>query len=268
LFFLLSKTLGIMMLPTNFIIAVGLLGVALSATRWKARGRNLSALSVVTLALCGFSPIGNWLLYPLEQRFPPWDPARGVPDGIVVLGGGIDPDVSSERGATQFSGSAGRLITAALLAHQYPQARILYSGGNPSLLTENAASEADFAPEVFAGLGVPRARLLVERRSRNTHENAEFSKQLAAPKSGEHWLLVTSAYHMPRSVGSFRAAGFAVEPCPTDWLLGGPADLARFSVFASRGLGRTDLALREWMGLLAYRLTGKSSALFPAPAPD
>jgi len=191
-----------------------------------------------------------------------------VPDGIVVLGGGIDPDVSSERGATQFSGSAGRLITAALLAHQYPQARILYSGGNPSLLTENAASEADFAPEVFAGLGIPRARLLVERRSRNTHENAEFSKQLAAPKSGEHWLLVTSAYHMPRSVGSFRAAGFAVEPCPTDWLLGGPADLARFSVFASRGLGRTDLALREWMGLLAYRLTGKSSALFPAPAPD
>jgi len=89
LFFLLSKTIGIMLLPTNFLIGVGLLGAILLATRLAWLGRKLLVVSIVLLAFCGFSPLGNWLLYPLEQRFPPWDAARGAPDGIVVLGGSI-----------------------------------------------------------------------------------------------------------------------------------------------------------------------------------
>ena len=106
----------------------------------------------------------------------------------------------------------------------------------------------------------------MERRSRNTLENAEFSKALVAPKHGERWLLVTSAFHMPRSVGLFRKAGFAVEPYPVDWRVGGPDDLFTFSNIAVDGLGRTDIAVREWMGLIAYRATGKIDELLPGPA--
>ena len=180
--------------------------------------------SLLLLAICGFSPLGNWLLYPLESRFPAWDASRGAPDGIVVLGGSIDADISAAHGVAVVRGAADRIIAAAALAHRYPNARLIFTGGSSNLIS-NDAREADYAAEVFERLGVPKARLTMERRSRNTEENAEFTKAIAAPKPGERWLLVTSAYHMPRSVGLFRKAGFAVEPYPVDWRIGGKADL-------------------------------------------
>lgn len=266
MFFFLSKTLGIMLLPVNFLIGAGLLGAVLSARRSAALGRRLVIASVVVLAICGFSPLGNWLLYPLEQRFPPWDAARGgVPDGIVVLGGSIEPELAAAHGGAVFTHSADRIVTAAVLARQYPNARILFSGGNANLVSDDSAKEADYAISVLESLGVARERLMTERRSRNTQENAEFSKAVADPKDGERWLLVTSAYHMPRSVGLFRKAGFAVEPCPVDWRVGRAADLVRFSVVAMEGLERTDIAVREWIGLVAYWATGKIDTLLPGP---
>jgi len=268
LFFVLSKTLGIILLPTNLLLAAGVVGAVLLATRFARLGRKLSIASVVLLALCGFSPLGNWLLYPLEQRFPPWDAGRGAPDGIVVLGGGIDSDVSAAHETAAFRSSAGRIIAAAALAHRYPNLRIVYSGGSANLVSDDTAREADYVLGVFEGLGIPRDRVRPERRSRNTFENAEFSKELAAPKKGERWLLLTSAYHMPRSIGIFRKIGFAVEAYPADWRLAGTADLLKFSVLSVETLAHTDLAMREWTGLAAYRLSGKTSTLFPGPTPD
>jgi uncharacterized SAM-binding protein YcdF (DUF218 family) len=267
MFFVLSKTLGVMLLPTNFLIVLGLAGGALVVSRFSALGRKLLVVSVVLLAVCGFSPLGNILLYPLEQRFPPWDAAQGPPDGIIVLGGPIDPDLSVAHDTPVIRSAPDRLIAAAALAHQYPNARIIFSGGSPNLIS-NDAREADFAAEIFEGLGVDKSRLAVERRSRNTYENAEFSKTIAAPKTGERWLLVTSAFHMPRSIGIFRKVGFAVEPYPVDWRVGDRADLVSFTNYAGDGLGRTDTGLREWLGLIAYRLTGRTSELLPGPAKD
>jgi uncharacterized SAM-binding protein YcdF (DUF218 family) len=267
LFFLLSKTLGTMLLPTNFLIALGVAGALLLASRFSSLGRKLLVISVVLLAVCGFSPLGNIFLYPLEQRFPPWDAAQGPPDGIVVLGGPIDADISVAHDTPVIRGAPDRMFAAAALAHRYPNARIVFSGGSGNVIS-NDAREADFAAEVFESLGVDRSRLTMERRSRNTYENAEFSKVAAAPKAGERWLLVTSAFHMPRAIGLFRKAGFAVEPYPVDWRVGGRADLFSFTNLAGDGLGRTDTALREWLGLLAYRLTGKTSELLPGPAKD
>lgn len=265
MFFFLSKTLGIILLPVNFLIGAGLLGAILSATRLALLGRRLLTASIVLLAICGFSPLGNLLLYPLEQRFPPWDAARGAPDGIVVLGGSIEPELSIARGRVAFTHSADRIVAAAALARQYPNARIVFSGGNANLVSDDTAKEADFAISVFESLGIARERLTAERRSRNTQENAEFSKAVANPKAGERWLLVTSAYHMPRSVGLFRKAGFAVEPYPVDWRTGGAASLLTFSTISIEGLERTDIAVREWIGLAAYWATGKIDALLPGP---
>jgi uncharacterized SAM-binding protein YcdF (DUF218 family) len=264
LFFTLSKTLGIMLLPTNFLLGVGLIGAILLATRFASLGRRLMLFSVALLAICGFSPLGNWLLYPLEQRFPPWDAARGAPDGIVVLGGPIDADLSAAHGVAVVSAAGDRLIAAAALARRYPNARLVYTGGSANLIS-NDAKEADYATALFESLGVSKARLVMERRARNTQENAEFSKVIAAPKSGERWLLVTSAYHMPRSIGLFRKAGFPVEPYPVDWRVGGRAYLMNFHNFSIDGLASVDVAVREWMGLAAYRITGKTSEFFPGP---
>ena len=265
MFFVLSKTLGVMVLPTNLMIGASVLGLALLATRLAWLGRKLLIASIFLLVVCGFSPVGNLLLYPLEDRFPPWDAAHGAPDGIVLLGGGIEPDPSAARGEAVFSSSAGRLIAAAALAHRYPNLRIVYSGGNSSVIGDTSVKEADYAVAVFENQGISRDRLTLERQSRNTFENAEFSKAVAMPKPGERWLLVTSAFHMPRSIGVFRKGGFQVEAYPTDWRVGGRADLVQFSAVSVAGLWHTDLALREWMGLLAYWLSGKSSELFPGP---
>jgi len=264
LFFVLSKTIGIALLPSNFLILIGLAGAILLATRRARLGRKLLIASVVLIAVCGFSPLGNLLLYPLEARFPQWDPARGAPDGIVVLGGAIDADLSVSHGRAVYSRAADRVVEAAALARQYPKARVIYSGGSGNLIDADAR-EADYAADIFERLGVARDRLTMERGSRNTQENAEFSRQLAAPKSGERWLLLTSAFHMPRSVGVFRKAGFAVEPCPVDWRTGGPGDLWTFSPYALDGMQRTQIAVREYLGLLFYRIGGRTSELFPGP---
>ena len=264
MFFVLSKTIGIMLLPTNLLIGLGLVGAILPVTRFAGLGRKLLIASFALLAICAFSPLGNLVLYPLEQRFPPWDASRGAPDGIVVLGGPIDADLSAAHAVAVVSGAADRVIAAAALARRYPNARIVYTGGSANLIS-NDAKEADYASSLFESLGISKERLVMERRSRNTQENAEFSKALAAPKTGERWLLVTSAYHMPRSVGLFRKAGFAVEPYPVDWRLRGAIDLLTFSIVATEGLGRVDTGVREWIGLVAYWVTGKTSEFFPGP---
>jgi uncharacterized SAM-binding protein YcdF (DUF218 family) len=266
LFFVLSKTLGVMLLPVNFLIGLGALGAILLATRLRSLGRRLMIVSLVLLVIVGFSPLGNLLLYSLESRFPPWDAAPGAPDGIIILGGSIDPDISLAHGTTVIRSAADRIVAAAGLARKYPNARIVFTGGSGNLIS-NDAKEGDFAGEVLESLGVPKSRLTIERESRNTLENAEFSKALVSPKPGERWLLVTSAYHMPRSVGLFRKAGFPVEPYPVDWRIGGRDDLFSFTNIAVEGLARTDIAAREWLGLIAYRLSGKTDALFPGPSP-
>jgi uncharacterized SAM-binding protein YcdF (DUF218 family) len=266
LFFALSKTLGVMALPTNFLVGLGVVGALLCATRWAQFGRKLLVVTFVLLAVCAFSPLGNLLLYPLESRFPPWNPAQGAPDGIIVLGGPIDADLSVAHDTPVIRSAPDRIFAAAALARQYPNARIVFTGGSPNLIA-NDAREADYAATVFESLGIAKSRLIMERRSRNTYENAVFTRDMVQPKPGERWLLVTSAFHMPRSVGLFWKAGFPVEAYPVDWHVGrSAADILSFTAFANEGLSQTDVGVREWMGLIAYRLRGRTDALLPGPA--
>jgi uncharacterized SAM-binding protein YcdF (DUF218 family) len=264
MFFVLSKTLGFFAVPSNAFISIGLLGLILLCSRFRRLASWLIVTSVVLIALAGFSPLGNLLMLPLEERFPPWDPSRGPPDGIVVLGGAITPDVSQARGAIALNGAGERITATVELARKYPNARIIFSGGNPSLV-EDEPSEAALAVQEFEALGVPRERVVAEEQSRNTVENAVFSRLIADPKPGERWLLLTSAFHIPRAIAVFRAAGFPIEAYPVDWRTRGPMDAVRPFNSLSDGLRRTDFAVHEWVGLLVYRLTGKTNELFPAP---
>jgi uncharacterized SAM-binding protein YcdF (DUF218 family) len=264
MFFTASKILGFFALPSNALIAVGLVGLVLLCTRFTRLASWLILTSLVLIAIAGLSPLGNALILPLEQRFSPWDPSRGPPDGIVVLGGAISPDISAARGAVALNEAAERIIAAVELARRYPNARIIYSGGTNALIFAEGV-EAAFAVRQLEALGVAHDRITAEEQSRNTIENAVFSRLLANPKPGERWLLVTSAYHMPRAMAAFRAAQFPIEAYPVDWRTRGPADVVTPFGSLSEGLGRTDTAVHEWLGLLAYRLAGKTATLFPGP---
>ena len=266
MFFPLSKILGFFASPSNLVISIGLLGLLLLPTRFARAGRALAFASLIVLAIFGLSPVGNALMIPLEDRFPRWDAARGAPDGIIVLGGAISPDVSAARDEVALNEAAERLTVAAELARRHPAVRIVFSGGSGALIYDEGA-EAPFALRLLEDLGIPRARILLEDRSRNTVENAIFSKALIQPKPGERWLLVTSAHHLPRAIGVFRKMGFPVEPYPVDWRTRGAADALHPFATLGDGLRRSDTAVREWVGLAVYWLTGRSSALFPGPTP-
>ncbi len=264
MFFVLSKVLGFIALPSNLLIAIGVVGLILLLTRFTRLASWLIVTSLVLIALAGLSPLGNALILPLEQRFPPWDASRGPPDGIVVLGGAISPDVSAARGAVALDEAAERITATAELARRYPNARIIFAGGSSALVFAEDV-EAAFAVRELEALGIARDRITAEEQSRNTIENAVFSRLIANPKPGERWLLVTSAYHMPRAMATFRAAGFPVEAYPVDWRTRGPIDAVRPFASLADGLRRTDTAVHEWIGLVTYRLTGKTSELFPGP---
>ena len=183
---------------------------------------------------------------------------------VIVLGGVINSEVSAARGQITLGEAAERMVAAVELARQYPSARIVFAGGNAMLISDGYA-EADFAQLMFEKLGVPRDRLSFERESRNTEENAVFSKRLVAPKPGERWLLVTSAMHMPRAIGTFRQVGFPVEAYPVDYQTRGRGNVWAIPDSLMGGLAATDLAFHEWLGLFVYWITGRIPVLFPAP---
>jgi uncharacterized SAM-binding protein YcdF (DUF218 family) len=263
MFFVLSKTLGVLLVPSNLIIACGAVGLGLIFLKRRKVGGWLLACCVAALLIFGFSPIGALLLLPLETRFSPWDPETGDPTGIIVLGGGVDPELTLARGTPALGPSGVRIVVAAELAHRYPKARLVYVGGNSSL-GSFILSEADVASGIFKKLGLGEDRVLLERNSRNTDENVRFLMRLVTPKPGERWLLVTSASHIPRSIGLFRKAGFIVEPYPVDWRTSGWSDMYKLQTNLISGLALTDNAAHEWLGLIAYRLTGKIDELLPS----
>jgi len=263
MFFYLSKILGFFAIPSNLVILLGIGGALLLRSRFQRTGWRLMAGSLIVLAIMGLSPLGNVLIIPLEGRFPPWDHTRGAPDGIVVLGGAVSPDIAVQRHAPALTEAAERMTALVELARRYPNARILFSGGVGTLA--GIATEAQVGLDFWEALGIARERIVAEDKSRNTVENALFSLQLAKPEPGERWLLVTSAYHMPRAIGVFRKVGFNVEAHPVDWRTRGPEDVLRPFPTLGDGLRRTDTAVREWVGLAIYWLTGRSSELFPGP---
>jgi uncharacterized SAM-binding protein YcdF (DUF218 family) len=261
--FLVSKIVGFFAMPSNVLLIAGLAGLLLMRSKRTARaGWRLVAAALVLALAFGILPFGKLVMAPLEARFPPWDAGRGAPDGIVVLGGVIEPEVA-DRPDSGLNEAAERITAIAGLARRYPAAKILFSGGDNML--EPGGTEAEVAGALFTTFGIEAGRVILEDKSRTTAENAVFSRQLAMPKPGERWLLVTSAWHMPRAVGAFRAAGFPVEAYPVDFRT--PAGAGLWIPFGSvsTGLRRTDTAVREWFGLVTYWLTGRSTALFPAP---
>src|SRR3954464_4419954 len=264
MFFVLAKVLGFFALPSNILISLGVLGLVLMATRFARAGRRLAVTALILLAIAGLSPLGNALILPLEERFPPWDPARGAPTGIISLGGALDTVVSEPRGEVALNEAAERMTAMAELARRYPDARIVFSGGSGRIIYDGV-TEASLAARLFESFGIARERIVLEDKSRDTDENARFTKEMVQPKPGQRWLLVTSAHHMPRAIGVFRAAGFPVEAYPVDYRTRGAIDLLRPFATLGDGLRRTDTAMREWVGLVIYRIVGRTDDLFPAP---
>lgn len=256
--FALSKILWALVSPGALVFL--LLGSAfLLHRRRPTLSRCLLGLVLLAFIATATLPITRWVVSPLEQRFPLPGLLTKV-DGIVVLGGAIEPSDTHNPTQPGLNDAAERVTAFAALAQHFPNARLVYSGGSGSLLDQETR-EADLAKPLLQALGVDPARTIYERNSRNTWENAVYSQKLADPKPGETWLLVTSAWHMPRAVGCFRKIGWNVVPYPVDYFGNGPTRAGLDALNQFRFIG---IAEKEWLGLLTYRLMNRSDTLFPA----
>lgn len=264
--FIASKILFFLVQPSNLIVVTLALGFALAGTeRWRRGGRRLATFALATLIVAGFLPVGNMLLAPLEEQFGdrqseiPTDPVAG----IILLGGFEDGWVSAGRGGLAVNEAAERLTEGLRLALHLPTAKVVFTGGVGSLFNRESVEEP--VRRFLMDCGIAEDRIVIESTSRNTRENADFTRDLVKPKAGERWVLVTSAYHMPRSVGVFRKAGFDVVPYPVDFRLRDASDVLRPFSSVPDGWKRIDLAVREWLGLLAYWRNGRIEEFLPGP---
>jgi uncharacterized SAM-binding protein YcdF (DUF218 family) len=263
-FFWLSKILWFLASPANLLLVALVVGALLLWTRRRRFGRWLVGLVAVAALLVATLPLGEALLSRLEDRFPVVVEPTGPVDGIVVLGGVVNQVITRSRGQMAIGGAVERLTELANLARMHPQAKIVFTGGSGDLFAQEV-KEADALAPLLRTLGLDPDRIILENQSRNTYENAVYSREVATPKPGERWVLITSAFHMPRAVGCFRRAGWeGLLPYPVDFHFppGGGLGL-RFDL--GRGLGWLEDGLHEWIGLLFYWLTDRTDAFFPAP---
>lgn len=261
LFFWVSKLLWFLISPLNFIlVCLCLLWFLLITGKTSHLGLFFS-LILGSVLIIAFLPLGHWMLYPLEKRFttnPDLPPAVG---GIIVLSGALSPDLSRTWNQIEVNGAIERELTFMRLAERFPDVALIYSGGS-SRLVNNDAREADLAKQLFQQQGLDITRIQFERESRNTYENAVNSLPLTTRPFTEPWILVTSAFHMPRSVGIFCKLDWPVIAYPVDHRTRPPA-VSQLSFNLGGHLGMLDVAIHEWLGLLAYRLSGKSNKLLP-----
>jgi uncharacterized SAM-binding protein YcdF (DUF218 family) len=269
MFFYVAKGLWFLLQPSTLIALLIGYGAILIWTGWARWGRRFVTIGAILLLLAGLSPLGNLLILPLEDRFARTNlDAPPAPTGFIILGGAEDRLVGTVRHAPTLNEAAERIVEAAILTRRFPEAKIAFTGGDAGILYKSG-SEAEGAGALLTAMGVAPDRLILEAKARDTYENAVFLKDDLTKQDalgpGKRWILITSAHHMPRSIGAFRKAGFDVEPWPVDYRTRGKADLTRPFDKVSEGLRRVDVAAREWVGLVAYWLTGRSDVLYPAP---
>ena len=263
MFHLLSRLLNWMLdfeVILFLILTVGLIGL------WtRFRRSALAALSAGAgiYILFGLVPIGTLALRPLENAWRRPETLT-APAGIIVLGGAIDGARSQDRGIVQFNLAGSRLTEGAMLAVRFPQSKLVFSGGNGDLMGD-LSPEARMAQTFYRGLGLTESQLVFEDRSRNTFENAVLSAELLKSMPESRWILVTSAFHMPRAMGVFQKAGFNVIPWPSDYRTLREDDW-RPTFQPLEEFSKLQAALHEYVGLAAYRLNGYSDTLFPTPA--
>jgi uncharacterized SAM-binding protein YcdF (DUF218 family) len=256
--FYLSKIVWGIFQPSSVILILFAAGGFFAAAGRVRAALRFFVSGAVLYAVFGFSPLSNWLLAPLERHAS----AVAAKDlsgaaGIIVLGGAIEGRSALGDSAPHLNESSERMIDTVRLAGRYPSLPVVFTGGSDAFFSRSGSeSEAELARQFFERFNIYPPRLLLEDRSRNTRENAVETAKLLQPKAGQKWILVTSAFHMPRAKALFEAQGFEILAWPVDFKTSGFRGSWRLFPRASDGLKRIDFAAKEWVGLGAACMLG------------
>ncbi|PDT33454.1 hypothetical protein CO671_24480 [Rhizobium sp. M10] len=260
--FLISKLVWIFGQPLSLAFLFVFFALIASLLRWRALSILGAGASALILFVTLYTTAGNLMMQGLEQRFakPAADPENL--QCMIVLGGAFENEVNTARHGIEFNGGADRFVEALRLAQKFPDSRILVSGGDGSI---SGIYEGDAAASerFFPLFGIGRERLIEERQSRTTFENAVNTKEFLAGQGLSHCLLITSGFHMPRSVGIFRKLGIDIVPWPTDYRTDGQVRPGLDFTQPNLNAQNMATAIREWYGLVGYYLAGRTSELYP-----
>ena len=237
--------------PSSLMAILAIIGLIAALQGRRRLGLFLFAVVTVTLAVAATLPIGELAMGTLERYYPPAVEPSKI-DGIIVLAGAVRPSLTEQWHQPSLTDGAERMTGFVALARRHPEARLVFSGG----VGKGKLLEADVAKSFFEEMGLDTDRIVFERASQNTWQNATLSKALVAPRPGETWLLVTSAFHMRRALGCFHKIGWSVQPWPVGFKSGrlmGESALGN----APQQLMFLDYAAHEWIGLAAYSLLGR-----------
>ncbi|MBC8284496.1 MAG: YdcF family protein [Nitrospinae bacterium] len=262
-FWIISKVFWLLASPNTSIFLILLAGVCLLFFGREKLGKKLIVTATTLILLISVLPVYQILVIPLENRFPIPEPLPEKVYGVIVLGGAEHPQLTQLRGQASLLDSAERLTTFVSIARRYSDAKLVYAGGQGAITGQEYKS-AFTARLFFEQMGLDTSRVIFDSQSRNTQENAENALKLVQPEKGEKWVLITSAWHMPRSVGIFRKLNWQVIPYPVDFKTTGKLEMnigvPRFSATVL-----VSDVVYEWIGLLYYWLMGRTSELFPGP---
>lgn len=262
--FTLAKLFWIVAQPLCLAFLMGTAGILALVLRRRATGLVFSAIGMLILFVALFTSTGIYLVQGLEDRFPRPGQLSPDPACLIILGGGIDTVPSSIRGGYSLNDDGDRYIEAVRLARLYPAARIIMSGGDGSI-DGGHVSEAEIIGRMFRDFGIDTARVSNDATSRDTFENAVNTKAILADLGLTRCLLITSGFHMPRAVAIFRHLGVDVIPWVTDYRSTGREGLRVDFRQPLRNAAMLSVAMKEWIGMLAYYATGRLSSLYPVP---
>jgi uncharacterized SAM-binding protein YcdF (DUF218 family) len=255
--FIAAKFLAFLTQPLAWVAVLMSLAVLVVRIRpgW---AQILGGSAILMLALLGWEPLPDGLLRHLEGRYPPIAAQADLTSyaGVVVLGGGLEPAYAWSAPDQSALGDAAERVTEVLpLLKRQPQLRVLFTGGEGELFA-NDLTESERARRFFSAQGVPDESLILESASRTTFENAVFSKMLPGVDANQRWLLVTSAWHMPRAMAAFQRADWNVSAYPVDFRAGQSTPWTQYSM--DGGVKKWRIALHEMIGMWVYRLTGRA----------
>ena len=255
--FLASKLLAFITQPLAW-VALLLLASMLLTKSSPRRAFRFSATALGMLLVLGWEPLPNAALRYLEAQYPAATAGDNwqTQSGVIVLGGALEPAYTwTALGQSALNDAAERMTEVVPLLRRHPHLQVLFTGGEGELFGVGA-SEAQRARQFFQAQGLSADKLLLEADSRTTFENAVLSRRVAGVDANKPWLLLTSAYHMPRSMAAFQKAGWNVTAYPVDFRTGLATPWSQYSM--DQGAKRWRLVLHEMLGLLAYRLAGRA----------
>jgi uncharacterized SAM-binding protein YcdF (DUF218 family) len=261
LFFFTSKIIWLLISPDNILLILIILSLFFLYIDKQKPAKILLSTVTGLLIITSFFPVGEWLLYPLESRFQNNPALPEKINGIIVLSGAEDTERSHLWKQVELGSAAERDFAFLALARKYPQAKLVFTGGTGSLIQQEYKA-ADVAKTLFEQQGFDTTKIIFERESRNTYENVIYSKKIITPIKNDNWILITTGWHMPRSVGIFCKTDWPVIPYPVDHQTK-KDNLFRIGFDLLNNLYTLKIAMKEWVGLFAYYISGKTTSFLP-----